>query len=687
MILQKEYFSEYCPPNGKTNNELDPKNAKLLFVKVKNRMFLRHIPHRTLMNNRINSLSLFGLFLILFSFLISCRNPVSSKISPRAEKGVLDLRDWNFSEDGIVMLDGEWKFQWMKLPVSRPETEGKESEIIIAQVPGNWNTIPNLTGMNPLMAFGYGSYTLKILPGLNQGRLMIHFQGAGTAASLYLDGKKIAGNGVVGTDSNSSRPQYLPIYVPIGQPNKEIVLRVEVSNFHHYKGGLWESLRIGREADLQSFKENRTSIEMFLFGSIIIMALYHFGLYSLRRRDLTGLFFGAFCSSIGLRIFVTGERFIIQKFPDLPWELFNKLEYLSLYIAVPFFVYYMDALYPNAFSSKIKKFSLWLHGIFAALVIFTPASIYSHTLIPFQISMLYHVGWLIFILIKLLRNGAEGALMALGGVLALTIAAVNDSLYSQAVITTGYYLPVGIFVFIFVQSYLLSFRFSQAFLYIERLSDSLLEVNKAYSRFVPLAFLKFLNKKDITEIVLGDQVQREMTILFSDIRSFTQLSEKMTPKDNFDFLNSYMRRMGPIIRKHGGFIDKYLGDGIMALFPSLPDQALEAAMEMLRELENLNQTRLERNYEPIQIGIGLHTGTLMLGTIGEEERMDGTVISDAVNLASRIEGLTKEFHANLLLSEETYKKLKNRRKYSFKKLGKVKVKGKSKSSEVYEVVG
>ncbi|TGM12867.1 adenylate/guanylate cyclase domain-containing protein [Leptospira selangorensis] len=635
----------------------------------------------------MKSLKVIPLILFLVLTLFSCRSKNSSKISPLAENGVLDLREWNFAEDGIVKLDGEWKFQWMKLAVSRPDLGSKDAATHIVNIPGNWNQIPKLEGMNPLMAFGYGTYTLKIIPGQNQGRLMMHFQGAGTAASIYLDGKKIMGNGVVGPDANSSRPQYLPLYVSIGQPNKEMLLQVEISNFDHYKGGLWESLRMGTEVDLLNFRDNSSFSEMFLFGSIIIMALYHFGLYSLRRRDMTGLFFGAFCASICLRIFVTGERFLILKFPHLPWEFFNKLEYISFYLAVPFFIYYLDALYPHSLSAKLKRIFIGFNLVVSAIVVFTPASIYTHTLIPFQVCLIFVILWIFFVLVRLVRSGAEGSLMALGGVIALTAAAINDSLYSQAVINTGYYLPLGLFVFIFVQSYLLSFRFSQAFLYIERLSDNLLEVNKAYSRFVPLAFLKFLNKNDITEIGLGDQVQREMTILFSDIRSFTQLSEKMTPKDNFDFLNSYMRKMGPIIRKHGGFIDKYLGDGIMALFPSLPDQALDAAMEMLRELESLNQSRADRHYEPIQIGIGLHTGTLMLGTIGEEERMDGTVISDAVNLASRIEGLTKEFHANLLLSESTYRKLKNRRKYSFKKLGKVKVKGKSKSSEVYEVLG
>ncbi|EQA43174.1 adenylate/guanylate cyclase catalytic domain protein [Leptospira broomii serovar Hurstbridge str. 5399] len=628
----------------------------------------------------------FGICSVLFFSVSSCSRTVSAKISPVAEKGVLDLREWNFPEDGIVKLDGEWKFLWKELPLSRPKSDAKEGEPKIVSVPGNWNQIPNLVGMNSLQAYGYGTYSLKVLLGPNSPRLMLRFQDAGTAASVFIDGKKIVRNGVVGVDSNSSRPQYLPQYAYLSLPKQEFTIRVEVSNFHHFKGGLWESIRVGTESDMQTFRENRSSNEMILFGSIIIMAFYHFGLFSLRRRDLSGLFFGCFCLAISLRLVVTGERFLIRKFPDLPWELWNKAEYLSIYLAVPFFVSYMDALFPGVFSSKARKASFWFHALLAITVVLTPARIYSHTMIPFELLMLIHIAWIIFVLSRLLYRGSEGALTALGGMLALTISSVNDILYSQALINTGYYLPFGLFAFIFAQSYLLSFRFSQAFLYIERLSDNLLEVNRAYSRFVPLEFLKFLNKENITEIGLGNQVQREMTILFSDIRDFTHLSEKMSPKDNFDFLNSYMRRMGPVIRKNKGFVDKYLGDGIMALFPNSPDDALQAAMEMLKELENLNLSRKERKYEPIRIGIGLHTGTLMLGTIGEEERMDGTVISDAVNLASRIEGLTKELHATLLLSEDTYKKLHNRKKYSFNKLGKVIVKGKSKSSQVYEVV-
>lgn len=207
----------------------------------------------------------------------------------------------------------------------------------------------------------------------------------------------------------------------------------------------------------------------------------------------------------------------------------------------------------------------------------------------------------------------------------------------------------------------------------------------AYSRFVPRNFLHFLNKESITDVRLGDQIQKEMTILFSDIRSFTALSEKMTPAENFNFINSYLRRVGPTIRSCNGFIDKYIGDAIMALFPAKPDDAVEAAIEMIGKVGEYNVHRSSFGYEPIGIGIGIHTGLLMLGTIGEEERMDGSVISDAVNVCSRLEGLTKIYGSEIIISKETLGKLKDPARYRIRFLGKIQVKGKSVPVSVYEI--
>jgi two-component system sensor histidine kinase ChiS len=213
----------------------------------------------------------------------------------------------------------------------------------------------------------------------------------------------------------------------------------------------------------------------------------------------------------------------------------------------------------------------------------------------------------------------------------------------------------------------------------------LAKINAAYGRFVPHDFLRFLGHESILDVRLGDQIQKEMTILFSDIRSFTTISEAMTPQENFNFINSYLSRVSPVIRAHQGFIDKYIGDAIMALFPESADDAVRAAVDMQKQVIIYNQHRQLSNYPPITIGIGLHVGTLMLGTIGEQERMESTVIADAVNLASRLEGLTKVYGAGILVSDSVLERLGKREKYMCRFVDRVTVKGKKSAVSVFEI--
>ncbi|MBW4678819.1 MAG: AAA family ATPase [Microcoleus vaginatus WJT46-NPBG5] len=231
----------------------------------------------------------------------------------------------------------------------------------------------------------------------------------------------------------------------------------------------------------------------------------------------------------------------------------------------------------------------------------------------------------------------------------------------------------------------ISIQNSKLYTEVRENESRLAQLNQAYERFVPNQFLQFLEKSSIIDVELGDQVQLEMSVLFSDIRDFTTLSESMTPADNFKFINSYLSRMEPAITENHGFIDKYIGDAIMALFSGEADNAVKAGIAMLRRLTEYNQHRRKSGYPPIQNGIGINTGTLMLGTVGGQNRMDGTVISDAVNLASRVESLTKNYGVSLLITEQTYSRLKNPSQYAIRTIDTVKVKGKSEAVTVYEV--
>lgn len=212
-----------------------------------------------------------------------------------------------------------------------------------------------------------------------------------------------------------------------------------------------------------------------------------------------------------------------------------------------------------------------------------------------------------------------------------------------------------------------------------------LEIAHATSRFVPNQFLSFLGCESIVNVKLGEAVELEMSVLFSDIRDFTTLSEQMTPEENFKFINSYLSHMEPLIVANQGFIDKYIGDAIMALFSEGADDAVRAGIAMLYALVEYNQHRASVGYIPIKIGVGINTGSLMLGIVGGPSRMDGTVISDTVNLASRIESLTKKYGVSLLITQQTFQHLSNPADYAIRVIDQVQVKGKLEMVTVYEV--
>lgn len=207
--------------------------------------------------------------------------------------------------------------------------------------------------------------------------------------------------------------------------------------------------------------------------------------------------------------------------------------------------------------------------------------------------------------------------------------------------------------------------------------EAILRIYEMTKKFVPSEFISLLGKENITDVKLHDQTEKIVTVLFTDIRDFTSLSENMTPEENFRFVSSFNERLGPVIRANHGFINQYLGDSIMAIFPGNPDNALNAAIEMQRTIHALNVERSLNGLVPIKAGIGMHTGPLIMGITGDENRMDAATISDTVNTAARIEGLTKHYKSPLLLSAEVFEHLANKNSYRLRHLGKVQLKGKN----------
>ena len=287
---------------------------------------------------------------LIVSILAVCSCDFSSakKIPPRAVKGVLDLEAWDLNKDGPVDLVGEYEFYWKRLLDSRnfaDEDPTRQPDFI--NVPGYWNDFES-TG-EKLTGDGYATYRLKVLLNTCDQSLALKVLDMSTAFTLFVNGEKLYSAGSVGKSIETSKPRFNPRVIDFQTTKNQLEIIFQISNFHHRKGGAWEKIVLGTEDQIRTIRETEVSYELFLFGSILIMAIYHFGLFVLRRADRSTLYFGVFCLLIALRILTTGERYFLQLFPNFSWEIFVKLEYLSYYLSVLAFVHFFYSLFHHRF--------------------------------------------------------------------------------------------------------------------------------------------------------------------------------------------------------------------------------------------------------------------------------------------------------------------------------------------------
>jgi len=219
-----------------------------------------------------------------------------------------------------------------------------------------------------------------------------------------------------------------------------------------------------------------------------------------------------------------------------------------------------------------------------------------------------------------------------------------------------------------------------------KLYEDQVRLIEAQQRFVPSQFLESLGRHDIARVELGEYVSKKMSVMFSDLRNFTPLAERLGPGEVIELLNRYFSRLGEPIAAAGGFIDSYNGDELMALFGGSAQLAVQAGVDMRRALEAFNAESTSSGGPALEMGIGVNTGSLVLGTVGGHDRLKCGVVGDTVNLASRIEQLTKTYDAPFLIGEHTLQGLGDTAAFSTRMVDRVAVKGKARAVAIHEVL-
>ncbi|MEH0158299.1 7TM diverse intracellular signaling domain-containing protein [Limibacter armeniacum] len=409
------------------------------------------------------------LILLLFSIAICFGN--RSNMAPTIQKGVLDLRDTDFSKTGTIELEGEWEFYWKHLLYSK-DFKGETPTPTYIDIPELWNG--KVVNGDTLSGVGYATYRTKLLLNNNTPhKLGLKILTVSTAYRLYANGKLLCSNGTVSADPKEGQGGYKPLDVTFETDSNEVEFILQISNYHHRKGGTWQRFVLGNAAQIQQARDIAIVMDIFLFGSMIVMALYHICFYLIRKVERGAFYFGVTCFVMAFRVISTSEYLMGTIFPNLDWEWIVKTEYLTYCIPMVTIPAYVRAVFPDEYSSLVVKLAGIKVLLFCSVILFFDLSVFSYTVIVSQFTLLPLFIYSIYSGIMAYKRKRKGALTFLVSIIIFIIMAGNDILYSQDMINTMNMMGVGFFIFFFSQAFLLSYRYSSAFEENERLTHTL----------------------------------------------------------------------------------------------------------------------------------------------------------------------------------------------------------------------
>lgn len=408
--------------------------------------------------------------LIVSSVFIGCQG--TDVKSPYGKEGVLDLRNWNFEEDGVVKLSGEWDFFW-KVFLTYNDFGKLEQPIKSAQLnsPGLWRfqelDIPDISW------YGYATLKLKVLLPKESNKLMLELKDLRTAYELEVNGELVTKCGTLGTSKDSSIPEFSVKRPIVNAKNQELDIIVRISDFHRDSGGMSLPILLGTNEQIIKSARNSVIEEWLLIGFLLFSAIYHFALYFLRSREIVNLYFGIFCINFILRLLTRGEKMMFEFLPTSWWSIVSKGEFLFLFLIPILYLIYYDEL----FKKRVKPFVFWMFiavfGSFAVLALITSSTFLSKILFAHQLIGIISVFWIIYIAFKAYVDKVEHSGIYLLGFIVLLAGVINDFLYFSYIFRVTEVFNYTCIIFIFTQAYNLADRSVKAFNREEELTRAL----------------------------------------------------------------------------------------------------------------------------------------------------------------------------------------------------------------------
>lgn len=602
-------------------------------------------------------------------------------------------------------LDGEWELFLDHTPeeIFRSNKNGIKADCI-AQVPGFWRPYVK-EYKNSDVQERYGCYR-KVVGGLLAGqKYSIWMKDSPlTSCAVYVNGKLVAKNGEpelfdfhmnqeekCRKSHSSIRPIQGDFY-PDAEGNAEVIFFI--SNYYYRKSGLGDIPYIGPSTSITRLETILVTTNTVIIGILLFIALMNLIQFFINMKRKEHLFLAITSFIFALRVSTAAFCLLSIVFPSLSAEWKQKLEYMVNWLCPACILAQIYILYPQRYEyiifrwlkEKFLRIACLGFAIGAGIITLVAPGRIANRMVP-VLQVVFGV-ISVYVLVKCFveakhkspRIGfyfASCSVLILGGIIDIVYTKFKGLLPMSL-------FPFFLLIFILIQIILLAANQNAYYKQTVKISSDLKELNEEYLKFVPRQFLGILGKENLVNVALGDNSRIEMSIIFSKVKIFSS-EEALQEKEQFILFKEYLRQVNPVIENHNGFVCKFISGGFMTLFPKSADDSILAALEILEVSKKITERYKSQGYV-LKSGLGLHYGKMIIGTIGEENRMDDTVISDTVNTASRIELVTENLDRRVILSESLFEQLNPnlKHKLNFIPLEAMHVKGKEKPLNLFE---
>lgn len=433
---------------------------------------------------------------------------VTSVNATQIAKGWLDMTNNTYIGNNIIKLNGDWEFYFNK---TYSQVQNEKLTPTFIKVPGVWNDFG-------FPARGFAVYRAHIIINSSLDNLLaIKPFTISTAYNLYVNGQLVGSEGRFDTAETNYVPNFQPQYFVFKPKSDTLEIAFEVANFEYRKGGIWFHVNLSSPSSILAKTQLNLMVSAFLIGAMIIMFFYQLGFYFIRRNDKTPLYFGLICLMAALRICTTGE--ILIRYINLPlsWDWLVRFEYISLFMLIGFGAMYIRCFFPRDVNWGAINFIYYFNILLSGFVIISPIRISSFIIAPYLVLVVFQLLYFFISLILALKNKRNHANLMVSGYLILFFTGINDILYSQELIDSIFLAPVGVLLFIFLQGFAISRKYSIAFQTVDELNAKLMESNSTLQRKVEERTINLNEQKEYLEHV-GTVKDKMFSIISHDLR-------------------------------------------------------------------------------------------------------------------------------------------------------------------------